>query len=48
MRHCCRAKNGTLLLSSGQLVTVTAVARLQGFASTVGIVEPFSVLAPQA
>ncbi|MBZ5609689.1 MAG: response regulator [Acidobacteriia bacterium] len=43
-----RAKNGTLLLSSGQLVTMTAVARLQGFARTVGIVEPFSVLAPQA
>lgn len=40
------AKNGMLLLAKGHQVTFTVLARLKSFAQTVGIIEPFSVLAP--
>jgi len=40
------AKNGVLLLAKGQPVTFTVLARLRSFARTLGVMEPFSVLAP--
>ncbi|HUA19108.1 MAG TPA: HD domain-containing phosphohydrolase [Bryobacteraceae bacterium] len=41
-----RAKNGVLLLTKGQAVTYTVLARLKSFARTLGVMEPFAVLAP--
>jgi len=42
-----KSKNGLLLLAKGQEVTDSAIARLQSFALTIGIVEPLSVRTPQ-
>jgi response regulator RpfG family c-di-GMP phosphodiesterase len=39
-----RGRNGLLLLAKGQEVTDSAIARLKGFAQTIGIVEPLRVL----
>jgi CheY-like chemotaxis protein len=39
-----RTKNHLLLLAKGQEIKASALARLQGFAATVGIIEPVSVV----
>ena len=43
-----RSKNGILLYTKGQEVTETLIDRLKNFAGTMGIVEPISVLVPDA
>jgi hypothetical protein len=40
-----RAKNGVLLMAKGHEVTYPVIVRLRSFARTVGVVQPFSVLA---
>jgi response regulator RpfG family c-di-GMP phosphodiesterase len=42
-----RAKNGLLLLAKGQEITESAIARVQGFAVTVGVKEPIMVTMPR-
>lgn len=42
------SKSGLLLLAKGQEVTASAIFRLQNFATTIGVVEPISVIAPFA
>ena len=42
------SKNGLLLLSKGQEVTDSVIARMLSFANSVGVVQPFSVVIPQA
>jgi response regulator RpfG family c-di-GMP phosphodiesterase len=41
------SKNGLLLLSKGQEVTDSVVARMLSFADSVGVVQPFSVVIPR-
>jgi len=41
-----RSKNGMLLLSKGQEIADSTIARLKTIALTVGVVEPISVLMP--
>jgi CheY-like chemotaxis protein len=41
------SKTGLLLLSKGQEVTESLIARMIGFAHSAGVVEPFSVVIPQ-
>ena len=41
------SKNGLLLLSKGQEVTDSVVARMLSFADSVGVVQPFSVVVPR-
>jgi response regulator RpfG family c-di-GMP phosphodiesterase len=41
-----RSKNGLLLLANGQEVTQSAIARLQSFSWTTGVVEPICVIVP--
>jgi hypothetical protein len=43
-----RAKTGLLLMGAGQEITASAIARLQTFALTKGVVEPISVRMPHA
>ena len=43
-----RSKNGILLYTKGQEVTDTLIDRLKNFAGSMGIIEPISVLVPQA
>jgi CheY-like chemotaxis protein len=40
------SKTGLLLLGKGQEITHSAIARLRGFAVTIGVVEPINVLVP--
>lgn len=42
------SKTGLVLLAKGQEVTDSAIARLNSFASLFGIIEPISVIVPQA
>lgn len=42
------SKNGLLLLSKGQEVTESVIARMLSFADSVGVVQPFSVVIPRA
>jgi hypothetical protein len=41
------SKNGLLLLSKGQAVTDSVIARMLNFADSVGVVQPFSVVIPR-
>ena len=41
------SKNGLLLLSKGQEVTDSVIARMLNFADSVGVVQPFSVVIPR-
>jgi ActR/RegA family two-component response regulator len=41
------AKNGLLLLSKGQEVTQSVIARLLSFAGSIGVVQPFAVILPR-
>lgn len=43
-----RCKNGLLLYPKGQEITDSAMARLKSFAQTIGLVEPLSVMVPDA
>jgi hypothetical protein len=43
-----RAKSGLLLMGTGQEITASAIARLQTFALSTGVVEPISVRMPHA
>ncbi|HXJ10895.1 MAG TPA: HD domain-containing phosphohydrolase [Candidatus Limnocylindrales bacterium] len=43
-----RAKNGLLLFAKGQEVTEALIERLKNFAMSSGVVQPFSVIVPQA
>ena len=43
-----RSKNGILLYTKGQEVTETLIDRLKNFAGSMGIIEPISVLIPDA
>jgi hypothetical protein len=43
-----RSKNGILLYTKGQEVTETLIDRLRNFAGSMGIIEPISVLIPDA
>lgn len=41
------AKNGLLLLSKGQEVTHSVIARLLSFDASIGVVQPFAVIVPR-
>jgi len=41
-----RSRTGLLLLAKGQEITESAIARLQTFAVTIGVVEPIGVILP--
>jgi hypothetical protein len=41
------AKNGVLLMAKGHEVTYAVMVRLRSFARTVGVMQPFAVLAPR-
>jgi hypothetical protein len=42
-----RARNQVLLVTRGQEITATTVARLQGFAASIGVEEPIRVRCPR-